>query len=323
MGKIDTITKAYVRQPEVFADICNYALFDGNQVIKSDYLTERDPNELNVIFKTTDNKDIIIPTQRIRDILKSVVIMNDSNTTYMIVGIENQTHTHYAMPVRNMLYDALNYSAQTSLLAGNNRRDNASGEFDFLSGLKSTDKLAPVITITLYWGTESWDAPRSLFDMIDVKPDVRKYISDYKLNLIVPSEIKDFDKFQTDIGCVLNLISASGDEFKTSNIFKTDERFQHIDKSAVILINELLNTNYKIIENKGGSVNMCKAWNDAMEHSKEVGRSEGRSEGLLEAFVENVETLSRNMNITIEQAVANLGKTMTDYEKAKEKVAGL
>ena len=56
MGDIDTITKSYVRKPDVFADICNYALFNGNTIVTPDRLTERDPNELDVIFKTICNK---------------------------------------------------------------------------------------------------------------------------------------------------------------------------------------------------------------------------------------------------------------------------
>lgn len=322
MGNIDTITKSYVRQPDVFADICNYALFNGDAVVTPECLTERDPNELDVIFKTTDDKEIIIPTQRMRDILRSVVIMSDSATTYMVIGIENQTNIHYAMPVRNMLYDALNYSAQITAIANSNREHSSSGEYDFLSGLNSMDRLAPVVTITVYWGSDGWDAPRSLYDMLDAPPFIRNYISDYKLNLVVPSEIRDFNKFQTDVGCILNLISASGNRSRTEHLFKTNERFQHIDKQAVILINQLLNTNYKVTKSKGGKVNMCKAWDDAMRHSEARGETRGetrgRQTGAAQELLSNVDAISKNTSFSITDALAMLGKTMTDYEDAKE-----
>ena len=32
--------------------------------------------------------------------------------TYVLLGIENQTRIHYAMPVRNIIYDALQYGKQ-------------------------------------------------------------------------------------------------------------------------------------------------------------------------------------------------------------------
>lgn len=37
--------------------------------------------------------------------------------TYLVLGIENQSHVHYAMPVRNMLYDAMQLEKQVRDLA--------------------------------------------------------------------------------------------------------------------------------------------------------------------------------------------------------------
>ena len=42
--------------------------------------------------------------------------MNNGRSFYAILGIENQNDIHYAMLVRNMLYDALAYSQQISAL---------------------------------------------------------------------------------------------------------------------------------------------------------------------------------------------------------------
>ena len=39
--------------------------------------------------------------QKYRDILKSAVIKQDEKMSYVLLGIENQTDVHYAMPVRN------------------------------------------------------------------------------------------------------------------------------------------------------------------------------------------------------------------------------
>ena len=46
--------------------------------------------------------------QRYRDLLKFAVIKQDERTSYVLLGIENQTDVHYAMPVRNAIYDACN-----------------------------------------------------------------------------------------------------------------------------------------------------------------------------------------------------------------------
>ena len=45
--------------------------------------------------------------QKHRDLLKFAAMMQDSHANYVILGVENQMEVYYAMPVRNMVYDAL------------------------------------------------------------------------------------------------------------------------------------------------------------------------------------------------------------------------
>ena len=42
--------------------------------------------------------------------------------TYVLLGIENQTRIHYAMPVRNIIYDALQYGKQVEEIARRHER---------------------------------------------------------------------------------------------------------------------------------------------------------------------------------------------------------
>ena len=58
-----------------------------------------------------------VPIQKYRDVLKMVTAMEDNNATYLLLGIENQSQINNAMPVRNMMYDALQYGAQVDELA--------------------------------------------------------------------------------------------------------------------------------------------------------------------------------------------------------------
>lgn len=87
-----------------------------------------------------------------------------SNTKKWVMRIECMNLSkkneiiHYAMPVRGMLYDALSYVDQVSQIK-KLRRENKEleGSAEFLSGLKKTDHLYPVITIIFYYGEEKWD----------------------------------------------------------------------------------------------------------------------------------------------------------------------
>ena len=46
----------------------------------------------------------------------------------------------------------------------------------------------PVVTLVLYYGEEDWDGPMCLHDMLDIPEEIKKYINDYRLNII---QIKD------------------------------------------------------------------------------------------------------------------------------------
>lgn len=126
IGAIDAITKAYIRKNEVFADAFNYFMYDGAQVIQPERLKELDPTEIAILLNekdTMDKKAVQVEAQqKYRDILKSAAIMEDGHTAYILLGIENQTDVNYAMPVRNMLYDALQYTKQVSEIADVHRR---------------------------------------------------------------------------------------------------------------------------------------------------------------------------------------------------------
>ncbi len=65
--------------------------------------------------KRTGNRKQTHAIQKYRDIVRQVTIDNtEEYLARIIVGIEEQSEVYYAMPVRNMLYDALNYSRQVS-----------------------------------------------------------------------------------------------------------------------------------------------------------------------------------------------------------------
>ena len=54
--------------------------------------------------------------------IKSLVAMMDRRTAYLILAVEAQSNVHYAMPVKNMVYDALQYAKQVSAAAASHKR---------------------------------------------------------------------------------------------------------------------------------------------------------------------------------------------------------
>ena len=271
MGKQNTITKDYMSVPEHFADCFNYYLFNGEQIIKPANLKSLDPTELAIIPEDSTDETV----EKIRDLLKQCIVMQDNKATYLLLGIENQSDIHYALPVKNMNYDALNYGKQVSEIAKEHRKNKDikdSGEF--LSGFTKEDKLKPIITLTIYFGAKTWDAPRSLKEMFEeIDESIMKFVEDYKVHLIVPNEIQDFDKFATDFGKVMKYIAVSEDRDALKQL-QSDEAFKSVDADTVRLLNACTNSNILIREGEV-KVDMCSGLKALIEEGREEGREEG------------------------------------------------
>ena len=148
IGRKDTLTKEYMSRNDIFADVFNYILYAGNPVIAPEHLMDKNTTEL--ILPMGKNGDIV-PVQRYRDILKGLVIKESPTMIYALLGIENQSEIHYAMPVKNLLYDTINYASQVTQKSAEYRKARKEREKDkkdfketkaeFLSGFHKGDKL--------------------------------------------------------------------------------------------------------------------------------------------------------------------------------------
>lgn len=159
MGKTDIVTKNYMRGSDIFADAFNFLIYNGEARIQSQSLQERDATELAVLFSNDSVKNETEVQQKYRDVLKRAVIMQNKEATYLLLGIENQTDIHYAMPVRNMIYDSLQYGKQVMEIAAEHRKkkDRNGTQAEYLSGFYRDDRLVPVITLVIHFGAEEWD----------------------------------------------------------------------------------------------------------------------------------------------------------------------
>lgn len=102
---------------------------------------------------------------------------------------------HYAMPVRNALYDALKYAGQVTKTAQKHRAEKdwkSRTNDEFLSRFYREDRLIPVATLVIYFRPTPWDGPRTLYEMFGERPsEVMKYVSDYRMHLIEPAALSE------------------------------------------------------------------------------------------------------------------------------------
>ena len=280
MAKIDIDTKAFMKDTKRFADAFNFFVFNGEQVVKAEELSECDTTLIALPYGNNARQ----PIQKFRDVLnKWTVMMEDGKNVYIILGIENQSFIHYAIAVKNMLYDAMNYDEQVRNAGKSYREKNRprlTGD-EFFSNFRKTDKLIPVITLVIYFGENEWDAPRSIKEMLSVQDErILQFVQDYKINLIEPHKLSDeeFEKFTTDLGITLNFIKRSKDKKELDNLIHQDERYRALNRDAFDLMNDLTKSDIKPIM-RGDKVDMCAA----IEAMRMESWQEGHTDGIDEA----------------------------------------
>ena len=285
--RADAITKDYVKDAGVFADIFNYYIYGGRQVILPEQLTERDSTKIALPYGADG---AVVPVQKFRDVQKLYAAMTDGKMEYVLYGAENQAEIHYAMAVKNNLYDALEYAGQVEEAAKSHRRemkqkkeqgetpDEEGGKTpntgEFLSGFWAGDRLIPSITVTIFFGSEEWDGPLSLFEMMDVSdPDVLACMDNYHVRLIAPAQMTDEEimKFQSSLREVLLFIKYSKDKENLSRVLADNEkRFREVERRAADVIEAITNLGIKYDE-EDEVVNVCQAIQEMKKEERQIG----------------------------------------------------
>ena len=273
--KTDTIFKEFWRSNERFADLFNAALFGGQEVLTPDSLTEADTD----VSGTVRMGDYESTFARSRDVVKKFAY----GMEFMVCGLENQQSVHYAMPLRNMVYDAMGYLKEYEEIRRTHRRErNLGNREEFLSGLKKGERLHPVITLTVYYGEKQWDGPRSLKDMVAEMPEEAAGVfADYRMNLL---EVLDSGKYHFHNREVETAFEITREVFagQFDNIRKKYKDVR-LGYELLRMIGKMTGSK-EIIEMREskGVEDMCTALDELKEQGRQSGLQEGRTMGIQE-----------------------------------------
>ncbi len=263
---------------------------------------------------------IRVPIQKLRDGQKLCTAKTDGKTEYVLFGVENQTEIHYAMAVKNNLYDALEYAGQVEKAAKAHKKARKdikekgkkpnSGEF--LSGFWKEDRLIPSVTLTVYFGCEEWDGPLSLFDMMDVAdPRILSCMDDYHVRLIAPALMTDKEilKFQSNLREVMLFTKYSKDKDRLQEVLENHgDRFREMERRAVDVIEVITNTGLKYDE-KEGKVDVCQAIQEMRTESERIGEQRGEQKGELKKAKESARNFY-NLGVKVETIAEGIGYTV-------------
>lgn len=245
MGSKDLTEKILEDYNDVFADIVNVLLFNGERRIKD---TELESTKTISQYKSSENT----LHEEERDVSK---FWKNCNVRIAMVGIENQTQPEKQMPLRIYGYEGASYREQL----GN-------------------DYLYPVVTMILYFGTERhWNHKKTLKEIIKIPKSLDKYVNDIKINVFEIAWLSDeiIEKFTSDFKIVAKFFV---EKRKNKDYIPNDKTvIQHVDALLKLLAAMTNDNRYEKIlaEAEGKKVkNMC----EVAERLEQQGRAEGRAE---------------------------------------------
>ena len=205
MGQKDLSEKILVAYDDVFADIVNVLMFNGQKKIQPEELEDRGTKDF---YK---EKGMLHEMER--DVVKR---WKKGEVRFACIGIENQTAADPDMALRVIGYDGAAYRAQ-------------------LLEQKKSQERYPVVTIVLYFGYDKkWDKPLHLLEKLTVPEGFDPYVSDYKVNLFQVAYLSDeqVEMFQSDFRVVADYFVQKR---KNNGYIPAKEEIKHVEAVLQLL----------------------------------------------------------------------------------------
>nr|WP_314447554.1 Rpn family recombination-promoting nuclease/putative transposase [uncultured Lachnoanaerobaculum sp.] len=279
----DITQKALEMYNDVFADIINVLLFNGESVVTEDSLTD-------VLQESILKIDGGIRAQY-RDIAK---YWYNSKIKLSMFGLENQTKPEKRMPLRVFGYDGTEYVKQA-------KKEN------------NKEVLYPVITLVLYFGYNSrWNQPKSLFELLEIDERIKPYVNDFKMNLfeIAYLDREKIDMFKSDFWILADYLYQMR---VNKDYVASDTVIEHVDE--LLMLMSAMTKDYRfeetINEVKGKEhVTMC----EVLDRVEAKGREEGIKEGTVNILI----SLVKDGILSISDAAKRAGMSEESFRRYLE-----
>ena len=243
----DSTCKKLFRDDGCFADICNYAFFQGKQIIKPEELVSRE-NDVSTLM----GKELLpMETKRYRDIVRKASINGD----YMIIGVEHQSTLD-----KNVIIRILNYAAQL-----------------YINQVESGKEVRPVGSFVFYTGDKEWTYPKSLKESLKIPPEMKDYINDWKLPVL---ELQKIDSGMLKNQRLKEVVEISQSMFKGDYEKLRTNRMISVESFKMAAI--FTHTDIKEEDlPEGDEINMCKAMDQLFQRMRDEGEVLGLEKGEL------------------------------------------
>ena len=255
----DSTCKKLLRDKGCFADLCNYAFFQGRQVIKPEELVSRE-NDLSTLIGNVDDPTEI---KRYRDVVRKAGLHGD----YVIIGVEHQSTFD-----KNMIFRILNYDATT-----------------YINQVESKKEIYPVGSFVFYTGDEEWKLPETLKETLKSIPsEMEPYINNWRLPVV---DLKTMDARKLTNRRLRDVVEISQSMFAGS--YKGLRENRKIETESFMMAATFTRTNIRREDlPEGDEINMCKAMDQLFQRMKDEGKREEKQNTLKEQLKVKLGTLS-------------------------------
>ena len=298
MAEKDITEKLLEAYNDVFADIVNVLIFNGENVVKEDELVD--------ILSRSQYKAGKKIREQERDVAKQ---WTRSFFTLAILGLENQTGVDNDIAFRVIGYDGASYRNQ--LKRRKKRKSDAAGD--------APDERYPVLTLVLYFGKSPWTGPRSLYESMDILPALKPFINDYKANIFdiprLPRET--IDKFKSDFWYVADYFWQVQN---SEDYIPSPKQIEHV--TEVLQLLSVLTKDYRFEEaaeqaEKGEQ----KAMSEVLDRAEARGEARGIVKGKSIGKITGAADMAKDFGFGREQTIEKImRKFLLDRKTAEEYV---
>ena len=263
MGQKDITEKVMEEHNDVFADIINGLLFDGNQEVKPEAL------ENTTVHAQYEAEDDQIHELE-RDITK---YWKEEEVELAICGIENQSTIEKNMPFRVIGYDGMAYRGQLQ---------------------EKRKKVLPVVTVVLYFGTERhWNSKKNIKSLMEIPVHLDKFVNDYQMHVFEVAWLTEeqISHFHSDFRIVANFFA---NKRKNKDYIPDDPtEIKYVDEVLKLLQVMTGDKRYKEIfsKKKEGVRSMC----DVAERLEKMGWEKGIQQGIEQGNIQKSVKIYRNL----------------------------
>lgn len=303
--KPDVVLKNYWNSNSEFADLFNAVLFQGKQIIQPEDLEADDTDESTL----QEHGDSVESLNLFRDTIKICKKSEKSGIQFVLLGMEHQEHIHYAMPMRVMGMDYSLYKKQYDSNARKYKTAEGMTSDEYLSHMKRDDKLAPVITVVVYYGKDEWDGAKSLREMLKLPDEWADCVNDYKM-LLVEARKSNLVFHNMNNKHLFDLLERLLEQGKNANEVK-NRAIAYADGNEIETCVAMAaagaakcNIDYQMLSKKEG-VNMGTVFEELAKENKELGKAEGIITTCMELKISKddiIQKLKEKLNVSEKQA---------------------